>query len=167
MGGQRHAQAALPPRKTRYPLYRRLGGPQGRSGRVWKISPPPGFDLRNVQPIASRYTYWAPPNIILWDTIFSFEPVWQLHADRNWQAHKGDHSVAQCATDGLLCSSRRAVLEFPDSGVANGPSFLGYDGRFGTQFTPFRRHYVLYNLWTTTYPTWRCTCQDIWILTWR
>ena len=22
----------LPPRKTRYPLYRRLGGPQGRSG---------------------------------------------------------------------------------------------------------------------------------------
>ena len=31
------------PRKTRYPLYRRLGGPQGRCGQVWKISPPPGF----------------------------------------------------------------------------------------------------------------------------
>jgi len=31
----------LPPRKTRYPLYRRLGGPQGRSGHVRKISPPP------------------------------------------------------------------------------------------------------------------------------
>jgi hypothetical protein len=29
-GGQLHAPAALP----RYPLYRRLGGPQGRSGRV-------------------------------------------------------------------------------------------------------------------------------------
>ena len=28
-----------PPRKTQYPLYRRLGGPQGRSGRVRKISP--------------------------------------------------------------------------------------------------------------------------------
>ena len=26
--------------KTRYPLYRRLGGPLGRSGRVRKISPP-------------------------------------------------------------------------------------------------------------------------------
>jgi len=25
--------------KTRYPLYKRLGGPQGRSGRVRKISP--------------------------------------------------------------------------------------------------------------------------------
>jgi hypothetical protein len=43
VGGQKHAPAALPPRKTRYPLYRRLGGPQGRSGRVGKISPPPGF----------------------------------------------------------------------------------------------------------------------------
>jgi len=29
----------LPPGKTRYPLYRRLGGPQGRSGQVRKISP--------------------------------------------------------------------------------------------------------------------------------
>jgi len=29
-----------PGKETRYPLYRRLGGPQGRSGRVRKISPP-------------------------------------------------------------------------------------------------------------------------------
>ena len=28
---------------TRYPLCRRLGGPQGRSGRVRKISPPTGI----------------------------------------------------------------------------------------------------------------------------
>ena len=59
--GQRHAPAALsPPGKTRYPLYRRLGGPQGRSGQVRKISlPPPGFDPRTVQPVASRYTEYA------------------------------------------------------------------------------------------------------------
>ena len=40
--------------KNRYPLYmyRRMGGPQGRSGRVRKISPPPGFDPRTVQPVA-------------------------------------------------------------------------------------------------------------------
>ena len=50
MGGQRHSPAALPPGKTRYPLYRRLDGPQGRSGQVRKIStPPPGFDPRTVQ----------------------------------------------------------------------------------------------------------------------
>ena len=30
MGGQRHAATALPQEKTRYPLYRRLGGPLGR-----------------------------------------------------------------------------------------------------------------------------------------
>jgi len=45
--------------KTRYPLYRRLGGPQGRSGQVRKMSPPPGFDPRTVQPVASRYTVYA------------------------------------------------------------------------------------------------------------
>ena len=39
VGCQHHAPAALPPGKTRYPLYRRLGRPQGRSGGVRKISP--------------------------------------------------------------------------------------------------------------------------------
>jgi len=47
------------PGKTRYPLYRRLGWPQGRSGQVRKISPPLGFDPRTVQPVASRYTDYA------------------------------------------------------------------------------------------------------------
>ena len=47
---------SLPPGKPGYPLYRRLGGPQDRSGQVRKISPPPGFDPRNVQPVASSYT---------------------------------------------------------------------------------------------------------------
>jgi len=39
VGGQRHAQAALP-LGARYPSYRRLGGAQGLSGRVQKISSP-------------------------------------------------------------------------------------------------------------------------------
>ena len=50
--GQRLALAALPPGKTRYPLYRKLGGPQGQSWWVRKISPPPAFDSRNVQRVA-------------------------------------------------------------------------------------------------------------------
>jgi hypothetical protein len=41
--GQHHAPADLPLVKTRYPLYKKLCGPQGRSGRVRKISPPPGI----------------------------------------------------------------------------------------------------------------------------
>jgi hypothetical protein len=60
VSGQRHVPAAFyPPGKTRYPLYRRLDKPQGRSGQVRKISPSPGFDPRTVQPVASRYTDWA------------------------------------------------------------------------------------------------------------
>jgi hypothetical protein len=61
VGGQRHAPATLTPGKTRYPLCRRLGGLQGRSGRVRKISPPKGFDPRTVQPMASRYINRATP----------------------------------------------------------------------------------------------------------
>ena len=38
-GSASHPGSTLLPGKTRYPLYRRLGGPQGRSGLVRKISP--------------------------------------------------------------------------------------------------------------------------------
>jgi hypothetical protein len=54
----------LLPGKTRYPLYRRLSVPQGRSGQVRKILPPPGFDPRTVQPVGSRYAtrnMYVPP----------------------------------------------------------------------------------------------------------
>ena len=47
--------------KTRYPLYRGLRGTRGRRGRVRKILPPPGFDPRTVQSVASRYTDCAIP----------------------------------------------------------------------------------------------------------
>ena len=56
VGGQRQARAALPSGKTWYPLYRGLGGPQDRSGRVRNISPALKFDPRPVQPEAIRYT---------------------------------------------------------------------------------------------------------------
>jgi hypothetical protein len=60
---------------TRYPLYRRLGGPQGRSGRVREISPPPGLDIRTVQPVQTlqhavspdkRHTLKSRLNYNLW-----------------------------------------------------------------------------------------------------
>jgi len=59
VGGQYHAPAPLPPGKTRYPLYRRLGRLQSRSGQVRKTSPPSGFDPQTVQPAASHYTNYA------------------------------------------------------------------------------------------------------------
>jgi len=55
VGGQRHAPAASPPGKSRYPLFCRTGGPLGKSGRVRMISPPPRFDPPTLQPVASRY----------------------------------------------------------------------------------------------------------------
>jgi hypothetical protein len=66
VGGQLHAPATLPPGMTWYPLYRRLGRPQGRSGRVREISPSPGFDPRTLQPVASRYTEYAIPAHAKW-----------------------------------------------------------------------------------------------------
>jgi len=47
-----------PPGMTRYTLYRRLSGPQGRSGQVKKILPPPGFDPPNPEcPARSQSLY--------------------------------------------------------------------------------------------------------------
>ena len=57
VGGQRHAPAVFYPRGR--PGTHCIGdwvGPQARSGRVRKISPPSAFDPRIVQPVASRYT---------------------------------------------------------------------------------------------------------------
>ena len=62
--GQRQAPAALIPGKTRYPLYRRLGGPQERFGRVRKILPPTGIRSPD-RPARSeslyRLSYRSPP----------------------------------------------------------------------------------------------------------
>ena len=60
----RHAPAALLPRRAPGTIvqYMKQSGPQGRSGRVWEnILPPPAFEHRAVQPVASRYTDWAIP----------------------------------------------------------------------------------------------------------
>ena len=61
MSGQGHASTTLTSGFTRHLLYRGLGGPQGQSERVRKISHPPGFDLWTVQPVVSRYTDWVIP----------------------------------------------------------------------------------------------------------
>ena len=47
----------LPQEKTRYPFYRRMGGPQGRSGQVENLVPTE-IRSQNVQPIVSHYTNW-------------------------------------------------------------------------------------------------------------
>ena len=61
MGGKRLAPPGLPPGRTRYPSYRRLGGPQSRSGRVQETSPATAFEPRTLTLVASRYTDRAIP----------------------------------------------------------------------------------------------------------
>jgi hypothetical protein len=48
----------LHPEKTRYPIYKRLDGSQGRSGRAENLVPT-GIRSRTVQPVVSHYTDWA------------------------------------------------------------------------------------------------------------
>jgi hypothetical protein len=60
------------PGKTRYRLYRELGGPQGRSGQVRKISHTSGFDPRTVQAVASRYTDYDIPAHNIYNSIYTY-----------------------------------------------------------------------------------------------
>jgi len=53
-----HPGRTLPPGKTRYPFYRRLGGPKGRSERAENLVPT-GIRSRTVQPLVNRYTDWT------------------------------------------------------------------------------------------------------------
>jgi len=72
MGCERHGPTALPAGKIRYPFYRRLGGRQGRSGRVRKISRSPGFHPRIVQLVPSSYTDCAIPAHLPFHKIATF-----------------------------------------------------------------------------------------------
>ena len=51
--GQNKTVSEVPPGKTRYPFYSRLGGPQGRSGRA-KNFVPTGIRSRTIQPVVSK-----------------------------------------------------------------------------------------------------------------
>ena len=64
-GSESRPGRSLLPGKTRYPLYRRMGGPQGRSGQVQKISPPPEFDPRTVQPVAIPTALSRPIGVLM------------------------------------------------------------------------------------------------------
>jgi hypothetical protein len=75
VGGHLHALVALPTVKAPYPLYRRLGGPQGQSGLVRKTSPPLGFEPQIVQAVASYYNDWAILTLIV--LIKLLVPVWR------------------------------------------------------------------------------------------
>jgi hypothetical protein len=73
VGGQRHAPAAIYPRgkDPRYPLDRRLGRPQRRSGhedyrkKSFRLCRGSNFDRPVVQSVVRHYTAWATPAPLL------------------------------------------------------------------------------------------------------
>jgi hypothetical protein len=92
--------------KTRYPLYRRLGGPQDRSGQVRKISPPPGFDPLTVQPVASSYTDCAtrPTCIKLVTSLWSWDRILDAVFESLYKRSQQTH------THSLFLSKNVAIL---------------------------------------------------------
>jgi len=57
LGGQRHAPAAFPPGRPGTHCIGGCVGPRASLDGCGKSAPPPpGFDLRGVQPVANRYT---------------------------------------------------------------------------------------------------------------
>ena len=65
VGGQLHASAPLPPPpKRKGPGTHFIGGWVGPTNGLdgcKKSHPPPGFDPRTIQPVASRYTDYVIP----------------------------------------------------------------------------------------------------------
>jgi hypothetical protein len=130
VSGQLDAPAALPPGKEpRYPLYRRLGGPQSQSGRCGeeKILHPTGTQTSNsrvIQPIASRYTYYDLPFPCKWDICkyLNLDPlpnhsIFSCDEELNLCYENDDAYVTLSVRDGLvksgMCSSSHGDTYFP------------------------------------------------------
>ena len=76
---------------------------QDRSGQVRKISPPPGFDPRTPQPVASRYTDYA-----TWPLYVHNHAIlrWSMWLKLGW-VRRVDCTGTQCSGD----SKRLFVLQ--------------------------------------------------------
>ena len=97
----------LPPGKSRYPFYRRLGGLQGRSGRAENLVST-GIRTQTVQPVVSHYTDWAtrPITIIIiiiitcnaWEKVW-MSRLWSLVAFKCWSVRNWSHILYHWTAD--------------------------------------------------------------------
>jgi hypothetical protein len=96
-----------PRNMNRYPPNRRLGGPQGLSGWVRKISPPPGFSSRTIQPVASRYTDWAIPAVNYTRRLVKQRQTQGAVIPTRWAGEVWLHSFYISALDGGMWPTSR------------------------------------------------------------
>jgi len=96
----------LPPEKTRHPLYRRLGGPQGRSGRAENLVPT-GIRSRTVQPLAQslyRLSYRAQSCHI--KTNFNFLDGFSKKNYSNFKFHENPSTGSRVVPRGRTANGR-------------------------------------------------------------
>jgi len=114
-----------------------MGGPQGRSGQVRKISPPPGFDPRTVQPIASRNSDWAtrPTTICINATkcyVIRTWPVLLLFCES--QHH--ERTEGRCKFPDRVFFFPPRIPSLPWTGFSSTDKFLPHRMHIRSQFPP-------------------------------
>ena len=87
-----HPGRTLPPGKTWYPFYRRLGGPQGRSGRAENLAPT-GIRSRTRGPQLHTYFFLLWKNLPENTSFLSnFSEQWSIKHTRTNQFHEAESS---------------------------------------------------------------------------
>jgi hypothetical protein len=149
----------IPGKESRYPFCKRLGGPQGWSGRVRKISSSPGFDPRNIQPVASRYTDRA---IAVYTELESTVDVllkvsWHACLDTAWRKKKGFL--------GAFSKLRKASISFVMSVCPYGTTWLPMEGFWrNLKVILFRKIVEKIKIWLKSDKNngyFTCGCSDI------
>ena len=156
-------------KETRYPLYRRMDGLQGRSGWGRKMSPPQGFDPRNIQTVASRYTDWVShPNLY---TVYRLRFVRVTATERIWQL-PFLKTVVRKACQGLLhfpwfCSQCRVSTQVPCCNATSMPPFKFHlhQNSPAIKFSSFPLVHIQVRALDISFPSWlncasRCFHKD-------
>jgi len=109
-----HPGRTLPPGKTRNPLYRRLIGPQGRSGRAENLVPS-GIRSRTVQPVAQslyRLNYSA-HNIYIYIYNSKYKDLNNRNTESLWNVNTKLIPVRIGATGTVSESFRKYLSNIP------------------------------------------------------
>ena len=108
-GSASRPDRSLPPVKTRNPLYRRLGRPQGRPGQVRKISPPTGIRSPD-RPARSQSLYrLSYLNYRLLNWKFVYDPK-QCSKNQHCGNTNFTHGFPQFSSPNLTCVTKLHIF---------------------------------------------------------